>query len=170
MEMNKECKYAKGYIGRKGKFTSEIFIFSKEDEPLTTRSRVFYVMNLPGGWLVSQGNSAISEAQSWSPLVTDGHSLEADQFWWRKVHFVECMHVLHPFCYGYFIHGLDTMRSCTCCSRKIAYAFHLYSGMLSYVASPSGHISSLVTHNQAWNLHKHTNKPENAVGMENGCQ
>lgn len=70
-----------GYIGRKGKFTSEKFIYSKEDEPLTTGSRVFYIMNLPGGWLVSLGNGAISEAQSWSPLVTDGRSLEADQFW-----------------------------------------------------------------------------------------
>lgn len=42
--------------------------------------------------------------------------------------------------------------------------------MVSYIASPSGHISSLATHKQALNLYKHTNKPENAIGMENGCQ
>lgn len=77
MAMIKECNMI-GDADRKGKFTSEILIYSKE-EPLAANSRMqgFAVMNLS----VSLRKWCHIEKYGWLPLVAEGCSLVANQFW-----------------------------------------------------------------------------------------
>lgn len=62
---------AEDSMDRKGKSTPKIDVYSYENKSLALPGwKVFNVVNLPRGWLVSLKNKAIQGAQHWSLLLT----------------------------------------------------------------------------------------------------
>lgn len=168
--MIKECNVL-GHADRKGKFTSEILIYSKEkEEQLAANSRMqgFAVMNLS----VSLRKWCHIEKYGWLPLVAERCSLVASQFWWGKVHFVELMDVLH-LCFYVILH-VDLMPwSLHPLLMQNAYTFQPYSGLVYRISVHEGHVSghvSLIAAQIRHYISLGTLGSQESMRLEMGCE